>query len=286
MRAATYKNFLHEPEYDFLDTNPHLGKNISLLYLGGSLAYGLETPESDVDIRGFALSTIDDYLLMKDFEQVERKNPDVTIYSANKFLHLLKKANPNLIEVFDAPILQFNHIWCYVLDNKDAFLSNLAVNSFRGFALQQEKRLLHYRGAAPVVVKTSLDWEKNIADSTKFENNGAMRKIAKYESNCIRCFRMGAELFRTGEVHTYRGDIDAEELMEIKMGKWVRGIPAGPTDPVFTAEATEEFFTQVEKEREAFEDAAENSVLPDLPDEEKIESIRKEIGASVLGALF
>ena len=286
MRVATDKTFLHEPEYDFLDNNPHLGKNIALLYLGGSLAYGLETPSSDIDIRGFAVSTIDDYLLMKDFEQVERKDPDVTIYSANKFLYLLKKANPNLIEVFDAPILQSNHIWHYILDNKNAFLSNLAINSFRGFALQQEKRLLHYRGSSPVVRVSYPGDPGKFVDATKFENNGAMRKIAKYEANCIRCFRMGAELFRTGKVHTYRGDIDAEELMEIKMGKWVRGIPADPTDAVFNAEATEEFFEQVTVEREKFEDAAENSVLPEFPDEDRIEEIRKEIGASILGLQF
>lgn len=286
MRVATDKTFLEKAEYDFLDTNPHLGRNISLLYLGGSLAYGLQTPSSDIDIRGFAVPTFEDYLLMKDFEQVERKDPDVTVYSANKFLHLLMKANPNLIEVFDAPILQSNHIWHYILDNKDAFLSNLAINSFRGFATQQERRLLHYRGSSPVITVSSPSDMPRFADATKFENNGAMRKIAKYEANCIRCFRMGAELFRTGEVHTYRGDIDAEELMEIKMGKWVRGIPAEPTDSMFKAKATSEFFNQVAKERKAFENAAEDSVLPDKPDEKRITEIRKEIGTSVLCLLY
>ena len=286
MRVATDKTFLEKPEYDFLDTNPHLGRNISLLYLGGSLAYGMQTPSSDIDIRGFAVPTFEDYLLMKDFEQVEKKDPDVTVYSSNKFLHLLMKANPNLIEVFDAPILLSNYIWHYILDNKDAFLSNLAINSFRGFANQQEKRLLHYRGASPVVTISSVDEVPRFADATRFDKNKAMRKIAKYEANCIRCFRMGAELFRTGEVHTYRGDIDAEELMEVKMGKWVRGIPAKPTDGLFKAEATEEFFNQVAKEREAFEKAAENSVLPDRPDEKRIVEIQKEIGSSVLGLLY
>ena len=74
--------------------------------------------------------------------------------------------------------------------------------------------------------------------------------------------------------------------MEIKMGKWVRGIPAEPTDSMFKAKATSEFFNQVAKEREAFENAAEDSVLPDKPDEKRVTEIRKEIGTSVLGLLY
>lgn len=48
---------INSPEYDFLKTNEHLGKNIILLGLGGSHAYGTNTPESDLDIRGIALNT-------------------------------------------------------------------------------------------------------------------------------------------------------------------------------------------------------------------------------------
>lgn len=41
-------------KYNFLRENEHLGKNIILLGLGGSHAYGTNTETSDLDIRGIA----------------------------------------------------------------------------------------------------------------------------------------------------------------------------------------------------------------------------------------
>ena len=269
MRIVEDKTFLDEPEYSFLDTNPHLGKNLSLVYLGGSLAYGLDTPESDIDIRGFAVPTVDDYLLMKDFQQIVIRDPDVTIYSANKFIHLLECANPNLIEVFDAPILQCNHVGHYILDNKRVFLSNLAINSFRGFANQQKKRLTHYS-------------YMQVPDAEKMDDS--IRRLGKYEANCIRCLRMGAELFSTGEVHTSREGIDKEELMDIKFGKLVRlrYYTSSSNAEFIKVEPASEFFDMFDVEKKKFESAVENSVLPERPNENKVTEIRKEISRWVL----
>lgn len=57
-------------KYDFIWTNEHLGRNIILLTLGGSHAYGMDTEQSDLDIRGIALNSKDEILLGKDFDQV------------------------------------------------------------------------------------------------------------------------------------------------------------------------------------------------------------------------
>ena len=40
---------LSSKEYDFLKTDKNLGKNIILLTLGGSYAYGTNTENSDLD---------------------------------------------------------------------------------------------------------------------------------------------------------------------------------------------------------------------------------------------
>ena len=40
MTPEFFEQVVAMPEYDFLQTNPHLGKNIMFLTLGGSYAYG------------------------------------------------------------------------------------------------------------------------------------------------------------------------------------------------------------------------------------------------------
>ena len=57
------KQALKEPSYNFLHNNPHLGENVILLAVGGSHAYGMDTPTSDIDIRGIALNTKEEILL-------------------------------------------------------------------------------------------------------------------------------------------------------------------------------------------------------------------------------
>lgn len=84
-------------EYDFLRTDPRLGKNIILLGLGGSHAYGTSTQTSDLDCRGIAMNTPKGILLRQDFEQVENRATDTVIYSFNKMIGLLADCNPNTI---------------------------------------------------------------------------------------------------------------------------------------------------------------------------------------------
>ena len=58
MELKEIKEKLHTEDYSFLAENEHLGKNIILLGLGGSHAYGTQTETSDLDIRGCAFKEI------------------------------------------------------------------------------------------------------------------------------------------------------------------------------------------------------------------------------------
>ena len=62
-------NVIKSSEYDFLRKNNNLNNKICLLTFGGSYAYGTNTPESDIDIRGVAWNSKENRLLGKDFEQ-------------------------------------------------------------------------------------------------------------------------------------------------------------------------------------------------------------------------
>lgn len=131
-------------EYDFLRTNEHLGKNIILLGLGGSYAYGTNVENSDLDCRGCALNSKMDILTNQNFEQFVNEQTDTTIYSFNKLVSLLLNVNPNTIELLGLKpehYLYVTPIGQELLDNAHLFLSRKAVYSFGGYANQQLRRL-------------------------------------------------------------------------------------------------------------------------------------------------
>lgn len=143
MTIEQIKSKLRSTEYDFLRTDKRL-ENTILLTLGGSHAYGMSTPTSDLDIRGIALNSRSDILLGADFEQVDNKPTDTTIYSFNKMIELLSKSNPNTIEQLGClpeHYLHLSGIGKELLDNRKMFLSKVCIYSFAGYATAQLRRL-------------------------------------------------------------------------------------------------------------------------------------------------
>lgn len=51
-----FRQLMNTTEYDFLRTNPRLGRRIILMGLGGSYAYGTNNENSDIDFRGITLN--------------------------------------------------------------------------------------------------------------------------------------------------------------------------------------------------------------------------------------
>lgn len=132
------------PEYDFLETNPHLGKNIMFLTLGGSHAYGTNVEGSDIDIRGVALNSRQDLIGLSNFEQVIDNQTDTTVYAFRKFVSLISACNPNTIEMLGGRPENYTMVseaGQLLLNNKKLFLSKRAVNSFGGYANAQLRRL-------------------------------------------------------------------------------------------------------------------------------------------------
>lgn len=144
MTVEQIMDLLKTEDYKFLKTNPHLGRNIILLGLGGSHAYGTNVEGSDVDIRGIALNSRKDILCGQQFKQVVDETTDTVIYSVNKIIDLLSNCNPNTIEILGLKpehYLYLHPLGELLLDNKHIFLSQRAMYSFGGYATSQLRRL-------------------------------------------------------------------------------------------------------------------------------------------------
>ena len=144
MKLEKIKEKIQGSEYDFLRNNEHLGRNIILLGLGGSHAYGTETDNSDLDIRGCALNSKSEILCGENFEQVTNIITDTTVYSFTKLIKLLTGCNPNTIEILGLKpehYLYLTDIGRELLERRKMFLSRRAVISFSGYADSQLRRL-------------------------------------------------------------------------------------------------------------------------------------------------
>lgn len=132
------------PAYKFLTEDKRLGKNIIYLTLAGSRAYGTNNENSDTDIRGIALESVDSVLTDKSFEQIEDSETDTVIYGLRKFFKLCAECNPNVIEMLgtrEQDILYMNDVGKKIRDNAEIFLSKLAYKKFVGYATAQLRRL-------------------------------------------------------------------------------------------------------------------------------------------------
>jgi len=135
---------LNSENYSFLKKDEHLGKNIILLGLGGSHAYGTSNENSDLDIRGITLNKKKEILTNQKFEQFLNEETDTVIYSFNKIVSLLANCNPNTIEMLGLKpehYIYLSPIGKELLNNRKMFLSKKAVYSFGGYATAQARRL-------------------------------------------------------------------------------------------------------------------------------------------------
>ena len=144
----------HEVLDTIIKNGPHLSwmeKNTIFLTVHGSIAYGLNTPESDIDVRGVCIPP-KEYLhgFNKTFDQaiLEAPHPDCTIFSLKKFFSLTSANNPNTLELlFVEPEdhIYVGDIGRILLDNRDAFLSKLIKERYIGYSKAQAHRIKNHR---------------------------------------------------------------------------------------------------------------------------------------------
>jgi len=134
---------LKSPQYDFLKTNPDL-KNVALLTLSGSHAYGTNNSNSDIDLRGVLIEGKKYLLGFKPFEQFENKATDTVIFGLRKFISLCAKGNPNTLELLgtdEDAIIHISEAGRTLKKNAHLFFSKRVIGSFGNYANAQLRRL-------------------------------------------------------------------------------------------------------------------------------------------------
>lgn len=131
-------------DYQFLQENEKLKDKLCYLTYSGSISYGTNTKDSDIDIRGVIKNPIEDILNNKELDSYEDSKTDTVIYGLRKFITLCKNCNPSVIELLatkEDHIIYINEIGKLLRNNIDIFLSKRAFITFSGYAIQQLRRL-------------------------------------------------------------------------------------------------------------------------------------------------
>jgi predicted nucleotidyltransferase len=229
------------------------GASVIMTAYAGSHSHGTYDPKpgsiDDIDIVGVILAPPASILGIKQFEHwdVFVDELDITIYSLQKFVRLLLKANPNVLGWLWLPdhlYLSRTAAFERFRDNRHIFASKRAYLPYKRYGQAQLR-----------------DMDKGVYRGYM----GAKRKAlveqfgydVKHASHLIRLLRSASEFLETGEMRVDRTNIDADELKAIKRGEWPRERVVREAEALFLR----------------LEDAYRNSPLPDEPDEAAAEEL-------------
>ena len=154
----------------------------------GSVAYGLATPESDVDRLGGFFAPTEEFLgLGTPTQTYVTHEPDQTLHELGKLCALLLKANPTVTELLwldsyeiaTGPGLELVRM-------RDKFLSATPVrNAYFGYATQQFRKLCERDGTF---------------------SSDTIHRTAKHGRHLLRLLDQGLTLYQTGHLSVLLAD--------------------------------------------------------------------------------
>lgn len=233
----------------------------------GSVAYGVSSDTSDVDLYGFCIpprEMIFPHLAgeipgfgrqIKRFEQYQQhhipspdelggkgRTYDVTIFSIVKFFQLAMENNPNMVDALFTPqtgVLTCTKVGSMVRENRRMFLHKGSWHKFKGYAYSQKNKMY-----------------------TKVPTEGSSRREA-YEAqgfdvkaayHCVRLMLQVEQILIEGDLDLMR---HREQLKAIRRGEW-------------TTDQIAQFFQDKEQ---SLERLYNESTLRHAPDEGKIKDL-------------
>jgi len=231
----------------------------------GSIAYGVSSDNSDLDIYGFCIppkEIIFPHLAgeilgfgkqKQRFEQyqqhgVENKTAcggkgqeyDITVYNIVKYFQLCMDNNPNMIDSLFTPencIIHRTNISDMVHDNRRLFLHKGSWHKFKGYAYSQVHKMSN---------KNPEGKRKELVEKYGYD--------VKFAYHVVRLLNEIEQILTEEDLDLQR---NREQLKSIRRGEW-------------TEEEVREYFARKERELET---AYLNSKLPHSPDEDKIKAL-------------
>ena len=130
--------------------------------ISGSKSFGLNTPTSDTDIKGVYYLPKDKFFGLDYIPQISNETNDEVYYEIGRFVELLLKNNPNILEILASPedCILYKHPLMEHLQLED-FLSKLCKDSFAGYAVTQIKKA---RGLNKKIVNPMPKEKKSLLD--------------------------------------------------------------------------------------------------------------------------
>lgn len=124
--------------YHFLKENGY----VIFETITGSQSYGTNTEKSDLDVSFVYILPENDILGMEYKEQL-KIHKDFMGYEIRRFLELLRKGNPTVLEFLYSPedcILLKHPSFDILISQRDKFITKVCENSFYGYATQQRAK--------------------------------------------------------------------------------------------------------------------------------------------------
>jgi hypothetical protein len=214
----------------------------------GSQAYGLATPQSDVDMKGVYVANFMKVIGLDAAKAIDNSysfhDPDREFHEIAKYMKLALKCNPTILEMLflqDYPVLTLEGE--ELVASRTSFLSEPAIRgSYGAYAKAQADRL----------VRRNEEGKEGFSSDTK-------ARTEKHGRHCMRLLIQGAQLLRTGEMNV---DVSADREFLFDMGK-------------LAAENPSAFHTHYQRAADKF-DAIQSS-LPSKPDRELADKLLQKI---------
>jgi len=130
--------------------------------ISGSKAYGLDTLQSDTDLKGVFYLPVEQFYGLHYIPQISNETNDEVYYELGRFVELLLKNNPNILEILATPddCVLYRHPLMFRL-HTGMFLSKLCKDTFAGYAIAQIRKA---RGLKKKIVNPIEKERKSVLD--------------------------------------------------------------------------------------------------------------------------